>query len=62
MVDYMLGDGSTQSCHPISQPFRDTTAVEGKIGDAGTLHVLILIELQPEISDWDAAQRNLAVE
>ena len=62
MVDYMFGYRSAQSRHPISQPFRDTTAVEGKIGNAGTLHVLILIELQPEISDWDGAQRNLAVE
>lgn len=62
MVDYMFGDGSAQRRHPISQPFWDTAAVEGKIGDAGTLHLLILIELQSEISDWDAAHENLAVE
>ena len=43
MVDYVFGDGSAQSRHPIRQPFRDTTAMEGKIGDAGTLHLLILI-------------------
>ena len=43
MMDYMFGDGGAQSRHPIRQPFRDTAAMEGKIGDAGTLHLLILM-------------------
>ena len=43
MVDYVFADGSAQNRHPIRQPFRDTTAMEGKIGDAGTLHLLILM-------------------
>ena len=63
MVDYVFGDGGAESHHPISQPFRDTTAVEWKVGDAGTLHVFILIAVQSEISDsLDAGSWNPAVE
>ena len=47
MVDYVFGDGSAQSRHPIRQPFRDTTAMEGKIGNAGTLHLcIVMVELR----------------
>jgi hypothetical protein len=45
-MDYVLSDCGAEKSHAIGKPLRHTSAMQGKVGNAGALHKEIVMVLE----------------